>query len=911
MDAFQVRKTNFNWQIAETDNFKVYYYPDREDKFEISHLLEKLEYTHTHVSLKLNTVFDRKTPVFIYHTHNDFKQNRIAPVGEGTEGFSELYKSRLVIPNRNSNYDMEHLMAHEYTHIAQFELLYGGFWRSAKLIKGLTGLVPLWIMEGQAEHVSHEILDRNWSAYDKMVLRDAVLYDNLYNFRELHNFNAIYKDVYLGYKQGHSAIDYLVEEEGPEINFKLLRSFRNNIDPMVAFEEAVESFASLRDFNLKWQDDLETRVKEFVKGKEKGEDIYTTRLNEGKYAVLNPVSSGRGLYYVSDKWGPYEIYKYKPEGEKKRVIKNFFGSEVDSLVTGRRYDRIIDYNSNSNILTFCANKNNRSYLYLYRPGNNSIEKIDFKNLSELRSPSLNEQGDKIVFSGFKNFKRDIYVYNINTRQLKQITNDKYIDYGPVFKNSDREILVSTERNYSTDLREIYLENGVSKWITDTPANEIHPIEGPEDKIYFSSDKNDVFNIYEYDSSKSLKTALSNVTGGLFYPNLFNSNTIIFSSYFDGSYKIQISSFPENEILPELKRRHYGSLEAKGDFELENARFSDPEFNFSTDLFLPSFLYSTEIGFLGGGYYRGSDILGHHTLDFYGWAWTDVYEISGQYILKKWRPDIFVSGIFDRQTYALKNEDGETEIESDRRNRGTVGYSYPLSSNLRVSNWVRVIDRNIQNDTTGEKILNYTDTGLGAGIIRNTVFLEPFTAFRGSITEFSVFTSPRLLKNDLRYNTYMANIRKYYPLSHRLVLASRFNYSRRTGPDGGDFRLAGTGTELRGYAKESFRGKNRSSVSAELRYMLFPDLNWHFYFMWPDINIYSLSVKAFTDAGSCWNDSFFPSSPDEWGNSFGLGIKLNLFLLQQAPIYINVDYARPYSGGSWKTYVTFSSGHVTW
>ncbi|MGM0441068.1 MAG: hypothetical protein ACQEQC_01420 [Elusimicrobiota bacterium] len=907
LDAYQVRNKNFNWEIAETPNLKVYHYTDKNDNFDLVSILKTLEYTHRHISSKLNTVFEKKTPVFIYKTHNHFKQNRIAAIGEGTEGFSELYKSRLVLPLRNSSYDMEHLIAHEYTHITQFELLYGGFWRSAKLIKGLSGLVPLWIMEGQAEHISHNILDRDWSAYDRMILRDAVLYDYLYNFRELQNFNPLFKDIYLGYKQGHSAIDYLVEEEGPEVNFKLLKSLRNNVDPVMAFEKATENFASLRDFNLKWKENLTKEVREFVSDKKKAEDIYDTKIDNNKYDVRNPVASGKEqFFYVSDVWGPSEIYKYTKDGKKEKVLQNFFGSQVDRLVTGRRYDKIIDFNSSSKILSFFAARNNKNYLFLYHTDSQELEKLSFTNLSEMRSPALNKDGDKIVFTAFKDGKRDIFIYDIAARNLVQVTNDKYMDYGPVFKNSDQKLLVSTERDYNTDLREIKIETGVGEWLTETPHNEIQPVIGPGKNIYYSSDKNSVFNIYVYGNNGSTQTAISDVSGGLFYPEILNEEEILFSSYFDRSYKLQSSSIPDRKSTHLSSYRYYDSVEAAGDFKINDIDYYPPEFNYSTDLFLPSFLYSTEVGFLGGGYYRGSDMLGHHNFDAYGWAWTGAYEVSGQYVLKKWRPDIFLSVLSDEQKYAFKNAAEELEIEREKRLRGTLGYSYPLNSNLSLSNWFQIEDKNIENITNDNTYVNYTDTGLGVGLTRNTSMLEPFKVYRGSIMDFSMLASGKWSKTDLKYNKYQTNVRKYLPLSHKFIWATKFNYSGNSGPDAGKFNL-----NLKGYDRKKDQGENRTAVTTELRYMVFPDLNWHFYFMWPDINIYSLSVKAFSEVGNCWDNSDFMDPKNDWAKSLGIGVKLNIYLLQQTPVYLNIDYARPYANRSWKTYVTFSSGYVTW
>ena len=356
----QLRIDDFNWQIAQTPNFNIYHYPLGDDEIlKLKPLIDQFEWTHREVSNLLNVVFPEKSPVFLFYNHNHFLQNRIAAVGEGTEAFAEVFKNRIVIPTRYSRYEMDHLIAHEFVHIAQFEILYGGFWRSPRLIKMLSGLEPLWIIEGMAENIAHTILKRQWSSYDKMILRDAVMYDYLYNLRQLQNFNALYRHIYLGYKIGHSAIDFLVKEEGENINFRLLKSLRNNMDPVKAFEEVAEKFASLRDFNLKWEKDIKERVKDFIKDKKKVSEISEV-LVEDFFHSRNPVPDGvGGFYYVSDRHLTNEIFHYS-NGKDKKI----FDAVDINIVTGRRFDRIIDYNPFTGLLTFFAKKNQKNYLFM-------------------------------------------------------------------------------------------------------------------------------------------------------------------------------------------------------------------------------------------------------------------------------------------------------------------------------------------------------------------------------------------------------------------------------------------------------------------------------------------------------------------------------------------------------------------
>ncbi len=897
----------------------VYHYTPRGVQFDIKQYIEQIEFTHRKISEIFNLEFARKTPVFVYYNHNHFLQNRIAPVSSGVQGFCELFKNRMVIPVGYSKYDINHLIAHEYVHIAQFEILYSGFWKSARLVKGLSGLEPLWIMEGMAESVSHRILNRPWSSYDRMILRDAVLYDYLYKLRELQNFSALHTDIYLGYKEAHSAMDYLTEKEGEDVNFRLLKALRNNIDPVKAFEIAAEKFAGLSAFDLKWKKDLKNKVNSFVEGKDKAQDVCDILISD-KYNSLNTVPAGNGnFYYVSDRWLTNEIYLHTPEKEIK-VLSAFFGCSVRRLVTEKRYDRIIDYNPKMNLLVFIANEKQKSCLFIYNTVTKKNKRIKL-DLNEIRSPCISNDGMRIVFTALKDAGRNIYIYEIDSERIVKVTEDEFIDYGPVFSNDNEDILAATERNLNTDLRIINIDTGESKWLTETPYNEIQPVYSESDEIYYSADKNSVYNIYKYEVNNSTSHVITNIRGGAFFPHVDEKGDILCSCYFNNSFKITQIPLP-----PYIKGGKAGFNDESFEVKTTRAYIKEPSSEtlpediiiggkfkkrFSTDFFFPSFLYSTEIGFIGGGYYRASDILSNHNVDLYGWAWPGTYEVSAQYIMRKYRPDIFLSLSSKGEGYLLVSEEKEDEYR-ESLSECILGYTYPVDSFWSISNWITAGTEDSENITTREKTLS-TETGIGVELIRRTALLDPFHVLRGSLFSISAYSARPIEKYAVTYNRYDCSLRKYISFSHRLTLANRLYFARVEGEDREDLKLGSSGGfiniprySLRGYSSSSFTGENLGSLSSELRFLLFPRIKGHIYFMWPDINIYSLSIKLFGDMGTCWNDNI-----DDYGKSWGFGFKLNIYLIQLAPIYINAEFARPVDEPKWKYYWTFSSGYITW
>ncbi len=807
----------------------------------------------------------------------------------------------------SSPHELNHLTAHEFTHIAQFEALYGGGWRSARLVKGLSGLEPLWIMEGMAETVAHHVLREDWSSHDKMILRDAVLYDRLYSFRELQNFSPLYRDIYLGYKQGHSAMDYLVKMEGEEIHIRLLKAMRNNLDPMKAFETAVTQFKGLRDFNIKWEEWVNEKVREDIKGREKAAEKYDFMVSD-EYESRNPVSAGReSFYYVSDRWGKTEIYYYS-RGESRKIVPRFFVGGADNLITGHRiYDRIIDYSPETGLLVFAARRNQRPFIYLYDSNSSGLTRIDMKE-EELRSPSISPDGNLICFTARDGFKRNIFIYDRKSKKTFPVTDDSYPDFGPSFSPCGKFIVAASERGMKKDIRRIEISSGEIKWLTRTPHNDFHPSYLKGGALIFSSDRCGVNNIYIMETPDSQVYRLTNIRGGAFYPEDGGGGNINLSFYYDGSHKIGRIRTADKRSAEDLYQKpresHEIEMELLKEGEIKTREASG---RFSTDLFLPSFLYATDIGFLGGGVIRMSDYFAHNTLEAYGWGWPGSYEAAFQYINKKFRQDIFLSLTADSREFKKRGED---DLFRRRRYSATAGYTHPLTRYTAFSNYFRASTREEENLDEGETTSYRSDTGTGFIIERNTTILEPFNAMRGYRLAAGAYLARPLEKDGLDYNQYSLTGAAYTPLLRNLVLARRAGFFRSEGRDKGRFGLGGS--SLRGYSRNSFRGNNAAYFGAEIRALLFPRLNWHMTFMWPDLNIYSLSAKLFTDAGTAFNDDDLPENPEDWGASWGVGFKLNFYLLQLSPGFISVELAAPYEDmESWRTYLTVTAGHIQW
>src|SRR5690349_16978649 len=118
-----VRVDEFNWMKAETAHFDIYYDSTTEQMLPM--MAQYLEEAWKNVGLRLDYKVTQRTPFFFYSNHNEFEQTNIVQIGEGTGGVTEAFKNRFLIFNDGSLTWLRHVINHEFSHVVQFNVLYG------------------------------------------------------------------------------------------------------------------------------------------------------------------------------------------------------------------------------------------------------------------------------------------------------------------------------------------------------------------------------------------------------------------------------------------------------------------------------------------------------------------------------------------------------------------------------------------------------------------------------------------------------------------------------------------------------------------------------------------------------------------------------------------------------------------
>ena len=165
----KVKYTVFGWKYIETEHFDIYY---TQGGYEVALIASEIaEYSYNKISKHWDYTARKRIPFLIYNSHNDFSQTNVLLeiIGEGTGGFTELFKNRVVIPWEGSLSKFRHVITHELTHAIYFDMLYGGVVESI-IGREFLFQLPLWFAEGLAEHES-----QYWSSEADMIIRDGII----------------------------------------------------------------------------------------------------------------------------------------------------------------------------------------------------------------------------------------------------------------------------------------------------------------------------------------------------------------------------------------------------------------------------------------------------------------------------------------------------------------------------------------------------------------------------------------------------------------------------------------------------------------------------------------------------------------------------------------------------------------
>lgn len=588
----KVHIKDYDWYYIQTKHFDIYFAQDGESLTEFT--AKAAEDAVASIQNTFNYRINNRITIIIFNSQNAFQENNIIDeyLSEGIQGFTELFKNRVVIQFTGSYKQFRHLIHHELSHAVMNDMFYGGSIQNI-ISNNISLQFPLWFSEGLAEY---EAL--GWDVDTDMFIRDAAVSEYLPDINRLSG--------YFAYRGGQSVFYYIANKYGKEKIGELL----NKIKGVGNVEEGIKATLGIdiKELGERWRKDIKKTFWPDVALREDPED-FAKRLTDPE--------KEQSFYNTSP--------TLSPQGDKIAFISNrdyYFGLYIMDALTGKTIKRLVEGNQtpdfeelniltpgltwspDGNKLALSAEHSGFDVVYIFDLEEDESETLNI-NFEAIESVTWSNDGKYLAFVGQNAKQSDIYTYNFEKKEIVNLTNDIFSDSDPSWSNDDKYIYFVSDRNGSVngedhevnfkmslhqyDQKDIYKIQIADKQVlrlTDLPfSDETSPHEEANgERIIFISDCNGINNIY----IKQLKSAdgkiasinspikpITNSLSGLYQLSLSkDSKKIVFATLYESMFNIFIMDNPfESKIETDsLKPTYYISKVN----EIRNKKLVNPE-----------------------------------------------------------------------------------------------------------------------------------------------------------------------------------------------------------------------------------------------------------------------------------------------------------------------------------------------
>jgi hypothetical protein len=498
----KIQYRRLDWQVLRGSHVDLYYY--RAEAALAPVALAYAEESYQALSLKFSHTVSRRIPLIVYASHSDFEQTNVLPFTppEGLLGVTDYLKRRVTLPFRGNLAEFRHTLRHEMVHVFQLSLLYDRYDRSPR---AASVALPLWWTEGLAEF---------WSggedARDEMILRDLVFGGRLPDLQEL-----TYVTGTIVYPLGGRIHRWLAAAYG---DWRISR-FYHELWRFDSFEAAIEGVYGrpLGQLNAEFQVAMRKAYYPAVEGREALPAVaHLIATSAIKPAYIPRDSSGGDVVYASPRSGFVTLYRRPLEGGgAKPLVESGRTAQFESF---HPFDSRVDA-SRPGLLLFSTKYQDRDALVIWDLARRRVAgRYRFDELVSILSPTWADDGRSVIFSGLaENGMSDLYRVRLPEGHLEALTNDPYQDLDPSLSPDGRHVVFASDRTADglNDAMNLFVLDLNTRAITQLTAGswaDESPRWDSADRIVFSSNRDGVLNVFSVDTLGSGRRETSVWTG---------------------------------------------------------------------------------------------------------------------------------------------------------------------------------------------------------------------------------------------------------------------------------------------------------------------------------------------------------------------------------------------------------------
>lgn len=508
----KVNYERFDFSVLRTDHFEVYYYT-----------AEKRTATDAGVMLerwydRLQRIFGAgltiPQPVIIYANQPDFQQTNVTGglIPQGTGGFTEGLKSRIVLPLTGLYAENDHVLGHELVHAFQFRIF-----KSSAKNRVSEGGIPLWFVEGMAEYLSLG----SENALTAMWLRDAVLHDDLPSIPDISRSSK-----YFPYRYGHAILSYIAGRWGDQTIAPLFAEAST-----AGLKRACTAVLGVSTDSLSrdWRRSVRGTYTPQLEGRTEPNGIGRALLRGGQGTHLCPSVSPRGRHVAFySRRDVFTIDLYYADARTGEVLGKLAGSASDAHFDALRFlDSAGSWSPDGGRICFVVQeKGNNTVATVDIDSGEIADKITVRGVDAIQNLAWSPDGRSIALSGTAGGICNLYRYDLERRAATQLTDDRYAELQPAWSPDGTRIAFITDRGPATDLDSLRFGPAVIGILTVSDGDiellsvpgacaHVSPHFSPGgDSLYAIADPDGVSDLYRYSFRDDRWARLTAVATGI-------------------------------------------------------------------------------------------------------------------------------------------------------------------------------------------------------------------------------------------------------------------------------------------------------------------------------------------------------------------------------------------------------------
>ena len=247
------------------------------------------------------------------------------------------------------------------------------------------------------------------------------------------------------------------------------------------------------------------------------------------------------------KWSSdQDFILYTSRGASNQPTLKLFDIKNDSIIsvnTGKKGDHYSNWIPGTRRFLFdCEDKSGRPAIWEF-----NLESMQTKEMIGNQvcfHPCPSPDGKKIVYTSIKTDNPDIFIFDLNTKEIEQLTSNKDTDHHPIWSNDGKKIIFESDRSGSFDIYEFDINNKKIKPLIGTPDFDGQVCLSPDGKYL----------TYSHGPIGKRNIIIKNISNGLEYsitkeydnswPDWSTENQIIFVSNRKGNMNIYMIDVSE-------------------------------------------------------------------------------------------------------------------------------------------------------------------------------------------------------------------------------------------------------------------------------------------------------------------------------------------------------------------------------